>query len=71
MQHCTDRLLLWTQVCVIEPAPLAEWPNNYGVWVDEFQAMGLQDCLEVTWPKARVFLDSGPDGIKCAIRTAV
>jgi len=46
-------------VCVVDPDPLAAWPNNYGVWVDEFEAMGLEDCLEVTWPQARVYLDSG------------
>ncbi len=49
------------KVCVVDPAPLAHWPNNYGVWVDEFEAMGLQDCLEIIWPKAKVHLDSGKD----------
>lgn len=24
-------------VCVVDPEPLAHWPNNYGVWLDEFQ----------------------------------
>lgn len=23
-------------VCVVDAEPLAHWPNNYGVWVDEF-----------------------------------
>uniref|UniRef100_A0A7S0RHM7 lycopene beta-cyclase n=1 Tax=Chlamydomonas leiostraca TaxID=1034604 RepID=A0A7S0RHM7_9CHLO len=49
-------------VVVIEQDPYAIWPNNYGVWVDEFQAMGLEDCLQVVWPKAKVWLHSGPDG---------
>ena len=49
------------KVCVVDPAPLAHWPNNYGVWVDEFEAMGLQDCLEIIWPKAKIHLDSGRD----------
>ena len=40
-------------VCVVDPEPLAPWINNYGVWVDEFQAMGLEDCLHVVWPKAK------------------
>lgn len=53
-----------TQVCIIDPAPLGIWPNNYGVWVDEFEAMGLGDCLEVIWPKAKVFLDSNNLGAK-------
>lgn len=46
------------KVCVVDPAPLAHWPNNYGVWVDEFEAMGLDDCLEIIWDKAKVHLDS-------------
>lgn len=52
------------KVCIIDPAPLGIWPNNYGVWVDEFEAMGLGDCLEVIWPKAKVFLDSDNLGEK-------
>lgn len=52
------------KVCVVDPAPLATWPNNYGVWVDEFEALGLDDCLEHTWQSARVFLDSTPQGAK-------
>lgn len=51
-------------VCIIDPEPLGIWPNNYGVWVDEFEAMGLGDCLEVIWPKAKVFLDSDNLGAK-------
>ncbi|GFR49762.1 hypothetical protein Agub_g11924 [Astrephomene gubernaculifera] len=51
-------------VCVIDPDPLAHWPNNYGVWLDEFQAMGLEDCLHVIWPKAKVWLNSEADGEK-------
>lgn len=50
------------RVCVIDPAPLGVWPNNYGVWVDEFEAMGLEDCLEVIWPKAKVWLDNNKQG---------
>ncbi|KAK9845376.1 hypothetical protein WJX81_004833 [Elliptochloris bilobata] len=46
------------RVCVVDPAPLAAWPNNYGVWADEFEAMGLEDCLEVVWPQAQVHLDN-------------
>jgi len=44
------------KVCVIDPSPLAVWPNNFGVWVDEFKAMGLDDCFSIVWPKADVFL---------------
>jgi len=49
-------------VAVIDPEPLGIWPNNYGVWVDEFQSMGLEDCLEVIWPKAKVWLDNDTTG---------
>ncbi|GLC47197.1 hypothetical protein PLESTB_001621900 [Pleodorina starrii] len=51
-------------VCVIDPEPLGHWPNNYGVWVDEFQAMGLEECLHVIWPKAKVWLNSEAEGEK-------
>jgi lycopene beta-cyclase len=51
-------------VAIIDPEPLGIWPNNYGVWVDEFQAMGLEDCLEVIWPKAKVWLDNDDLGEK-------
>ncbi|XP_078443255.1 lycopene cyclase [Wolffia australiana] len=45
-------------VCCIDPSPQTIWPNNYGVWVDEFEAMGLLDCLDATWPGAAVHIDS-------------
>lgn len=45
------------RVCCVDPGPKWIWPNNYGVWIDEFEAMGLTDCLDYTWPKARVWLD--------------
>ncbi|CAK9231967.1 unnamed protein product [Sphagnum troendelagicum] len=44
-------------VCCIDPAPQSVWPNNYGVWVDEFEAMDLLDCLDYTWGSAVVYLD--------------
>lgn len=55
------------KVCIVDPDPRAPWPNNYGVWVDEFEAMGLTDYLEVVWPKANVFLDSSDKGEKCVL----
>ncbi|KAK9153623.1 hypothetical protein Sjap_001103 [Stephania japonica] len=45
------------RVCCVDPSPLSVWPNNYGVWVDEFKSMGLEDCLDKTWPLATVFID--------------
>eukprot|EP00897_Mesotaenium_endlicherianum_P000322 jgi/Mesen1/10290/ME000079S09707 len=44
-------------VCCIDPAPKSIWPNNYGVWVDEFEDMGLTDCLDHTWTQAVVHLN--------------
>ena len=36
------------RVCIIDPDPLAAWPNNYGVWVDEFQVSNSSvDIMEV------------------------
>ncbi|RYR68460.1 hypothetical protein Ahy_A03g014950 [Arachis hypogaea] len=26
------------------------WPNNYSVWVDEFESINLEDCLEGVSP---------------------
>lgn len=45
-------------VCIVDPCPLSLWPNNYGVWVDEFKAMGLEDCLQKVWSKSEVFLEN-------------
>ncbi|XP_057541348.1 lycopene beta cyclase, chloroplastic/chromoplastic [Amaranthus tricolor] len=46
-------------VCSIDPSPKLIWPNNYGVWVDEFEAMDLLDCLDTTWSGAVVYIDEG------------
>ncbi|KAJ9177904.1 hypothetical protein P3X46_009833 [Hevea brasiliensis] len=45
------------KVCCVDPSPLSLWPNNYGVWVDEFESLGLLDCLDKTWPMTCVFID--------------
>ena len=52
------------RVCIIDPSPLAPWTNNYGVWKDEFDAMGLDDCLSTVWNQAHVFLDNTAEGKK-------
>ncbi|KAI0529407.1 hypothetical protein KFK09_001956 [Dendrobium nobile] len=44
-------------VCSIDPFPNLVWPNNYGVWVDEFAAMDLLDCLDASWSSASVFIN--------------
>lgn len=33
------------------------WPNNYGVWLDEFESLGLEDCFDKTWPMACIYVD--------------
>ncbi|KAG0631980.1 hypothetical protein M758_1G295900 [Ceratodon purpureus] len=48
---------LGVNVCVVDPAPQSVWPNNYGVWVDEFEDLDLLDCLDYTWASAVVYLD--------------
>jgi capsanthin/capsorubin synthase len=45
------------KVCCVDPSPLSMWPNNYGVWVDEFESLGLVDCLDKTWPMTCVHID--------------
>ena len=51
------------KVALIDPTPLAPWMNNYGVWCDEFKALGFDDCYRAMWNKARVIIDdSDPDG---------
>ncbi|CAI5951060.1 unnamed protein product [Closterium sp. NIES-65] len=41
------------KVCCVDPAPESMWPNNYGVWVDEFEALDLTDCLDYVLAKSR------------------
>ncbi|KAA8544277.1 hypothetical protein F0562_022289 [Nyssa sinensis] len=45
------------QVCCVDPSPLSMFPNNYGVWVDEFESLGLEDCLDKTWPMTCVHIN--------------
>ncbi|GAB4851725.1 hypothetical protein Ancab_031127 [Ancistrocladus abbreviatus] len=51
-------------VCSIDLSPKLMWPNNYGVWVDEFDAMDLLDCLDTSWSRAIVYVD---DSLKKAL----
>lgn len=51
-------------VAVVDPLPLGPWVNNYGVWVDEFEAMGLDDCFDTVWDRAVVHLDSKERGMR-------
>ena len=45
------------KVCCVDPSPLSVWPNNYGVLVDEFESLGLVDCLDKIWPMICVYID--------------
>lgn len=56
------------RVAVVDPDPLGKWMNNYGVWTDEFEAMGLEDCFDVVWPSATVYLDSSGQGERTLTR---
>lgn len=31
--------------------------NNYGVWTDEFAALGLEDCIEQTWKDSAMYIE--------------
>lgn len=53
------------RVVVVDPDPLKQWPNNYGVWVDDFEAMGLEDCFEREWRRANVWLGDSEE--RCAL----
>ncbi|GFP92268.1 capsanthin/capsorubin synthase chromoplast [Phtheirospermum japonicum] len=45
------------KVCCLDPSPLSMWPNNYGVWVDEFESLGLEDCFDKTWPLTTIHIN--------------
>ncbi|KAJ8767877.1 hypothetical protein K2173_020817 [Erythroxylum novogranatense] len=47
------------KVCCVDPSPLSMLPNNYGSWVDEFESLGLGDCLDKTWPMTCVYIHDG------------
>jgi len=42
-------------VCLLDPAAAAPWPNNYGVWQEEWDALeaklqiGLEESLDTQW----------------------
>jgi len=42
-------------VCLVDPRASAPWPNNYGVWQEEWDALeaklqvGLNECLDCQW----------------------
>ncbi|CAB4313786.1 unnamed protein product [Prunus armeniaca] len=50
------------KVCCVDPSPQSLWPNTYSVWVDEFESLQLESCLEKTWPRSCFYIDE--DNVK-------
>jgi len=49
-------------VAIVGPVS-ASWPNNYGVWLDEWDELGLpDDCLETVYESTRITI-SGEESI--------
>ncbi|MEO1620622.1 MAG: lycopene cyclase family protein, partial [Cyanobacteria bacterium J06632_3] len=41
-------------------APSEPWPNTYGIWADELEALGMQDFLWHRWQKTIVHMGKEP-----------
>ncbi len=50
---CADR---GVRVAVVGPDPQQPWPNNYGLWLDDAERLGLADQLAARWPRTEVIL---------------
>ncbi|MFV8753865.1 lycopene cyclase family protein [Nannocystaceae bacterium ST9] len=50
---CADRRV---RVALIGPEPERPWPNNYGLWLDDAERLGLADQLAARWPRTEVIL---------------
>ncbi|MEO1403633.1 MAG: lycopene beta cyclase [Cyanobacteria bacterium J06635_1] len=46
--------------------PDAEWPNTYGIWYDELEALGLSDLLEHRWTDCSGYFGKGEMGFNRA-----
>nr|ATD53299.1 lycopene beta-cyclase [Undaria pinnatifida] len=67
------------KVCIIDPNLEKRWIPNYGVWVEEWEALdkdlqiGLGDCLDLTWEVTDSFF-GGSHGVpadeRCRINRA-
>ena len=44
-------------MCVADPALGRDWPNNYGVWIDEVEPLGFDDCVDVVWTESSVVFE--------------
>lgn len=53
---CSDRGL---KVALVGPALERAWPNNYGLWLDDAERLGLADHLAARWDRSEVVLRSG------------
>lgn len=42
-------------VTILDPSPGREWPNNYGVWLDEVDGLMPPWCLDSTWSQVVVY----------------
>ena len=52
-------------MCVADPALGRDWPNNYGVWIDEVEPLGFDDCVDVVWTESSVvFEDAAPGALE-------
>jgi len=49
------------RVAIVAPDSLGIWVNNYGVWIDEFESMGLEDCFDTIWDSATVWLNGSEE----------
>nr|ATD53301.1 lycopene beta-cyclase [Sargassum thunbergii] len=67
------------KVCIIDPNLEKRWIPNYGVWLEEWEALdkdlqiGLGDCLERTWEVTDSFFGGSngvPPGERCRIKRA-
>lgn len=45
------------KVGVVDPILDKPWPNNYGVWMDEANFFGYEDCVSPVWKEAGVIFD--------------
>lgn len=42
------------RVGCLAPQHPPRWPNTYGLWLDELETLGLQDCVDIRWDKPTV-----------------
>ncbi|PZO20947.1 MAG: lycopene cyclase [Leptolyngbya foveolarum] len=44
-------------------APQTPWPNTYGIWVDELEALGMSEFLAQRWQDTVAYMGDGPIGL--------